>query len=247
MAEPASCPSGANNEALQAEIVRLNKVVRSLMDRVERATSLQGSDFNLFQTTILLEEQVRRRTDELESALREVRALQARMREQAIHDPLTGLYNRRYLDEMFGREIERAKRYKQPVSVVMGDVDHFKSVNDTRGHLAGDEVLKTFGELLRQHCRGSDIGCRYGGEEFLLILPDMSRDEAYRCAERLRIAVASTPIACGGSVVQVTASFGMATFPEDGTTPAALLAAADAALYTAKDAGRDRVRRYVAG
>lgn len=243
MAEPATFPSSEDQRALRAEIVRLNKVVRALMNRVEHSASLQGSDFNLFQTTILLEEQVRRRTEELETALREVRALQAQLREQAIHDPLTGLYNRRYLDETLGRELVRAQRYGHPVGVIMGDIDHFKVVNDTYGHPAGDAVLRAFGGLLQHAARGSDICCRYGGEEFLLVLFDTAMEDAFRRAEQIRAMLAATPVTWETSVIQVTASFGVSTFPEHGQTGAALIAAADAALYAAKAGGRDQVRR----
>lgn len=226
---------------MRAEIVRLNKVVRALMNQVERNTGLQGSEFNLFQTTILLEEEVRRRTEELEKALHEVQALQTQLREQAIRDPLTGLYNRRYLDETLGRELIRAERLGHPLGVIMGDLDRFKAVNDRYGHPAGDEVLRVFGGLLQHAARGSDICCRYGGEEFLLALFDTALPDVLKRAEQLRAAFAATPVLCGTSAIRLTASFGVAVFPEHGRTGAALIAAADAALYVAKDAGRNRV------
>lgn len=246
MAKPASTVSGQSRgqdeRALRAEIVRLNKIIRALMNRVEHSTRMGGSDFDLFQTAIVLEEQVRRRTEELETALREVQALQARLREQAIRDPLTGLYNRRYLDETLDRELIRAERLGHPVSVIMGDIDRFKAVNDGHGHPAGDEVLRVFGGLLRHATRGSDIGCRYGGEEFLLILFDTAPADAFKRAEQLRTAIAATPITFEASVIHVTASFGVAAFPEHGRSSAALIAAADTALYAAKAGGRDQVR-----
>lgn len=244
MPEPV-LPASRNDERnLRAEIVRLNKIVRALMNRVEHNSSLQGSEFNLFQTTILLEEQVRRRTEELEKALHEVQVLQAQLREQAIHDPLTGLYNRRYLDETLGRELIRAERYGHPLGVIMGDLDRFKVVNDHYGHPAGDGVLRVFGGLLQHAARGSDICCRYGGEEFLLILIDTALPDALKRAEHLRAAIAALPVTCGTSAIHVTASFGVAVFPEHGKTGAALIAAADAALYAAKNAGRDQVKGY---
>lgn len=371
---PESGPSNAGPEvpALQGEIARLNKIVRALMDRAERSTSAQGSDFSLFQTAVMLEEQVRSRTAELEAALlrneeinralreseakfrgvvsqslvgiaitedgkfsysnakfnqifgysaneiktlepcdiaaetdrpmvagnirkqlsgevegihyvfcglrkdgaaidveahgssmeidgrralismvmdisertraeRAVRELQERLREQSTHDALTGLFNRRYLEETLGRELLSAERHGHPVSLIMGDLDHFKAVNDCHGHLAGDEVLRVFGALLKQHARGSDIYCRYGGEEFLLVLPLMAQDSAVERAEQLRAALAAAPICYGASPIEVTASFGIATFPGDGRTGDELIAAADNALYAAKEAGRNRV------
>jgi len=175
---------------------------------------------------------------------REVRALQARLREEAIRDPLTDLYNRRYMDETLLRELTRAKRNGRPISLILADLDHFKVVNDTHGHLSGDEVLRAFGELIKRSVRGSDIPCRFGGEEFLLILPDMAQPRAAERAEQLRVALAGTRIPCDGSVLQVTASFGVAAFPQHGETSAELMAAADSALYAAKAGGRDQVRTF---
>jgi PAS domain S-box-containing protein len=101
-------------------------------------------------------------------AEREMHKLQGQLREQAIHDPLTGLYNRRHLNEFFDRELKLAERHHHPISIVLGDLDHFKDVNDDYGHLAGDEILKVFGDLIKHSFRPSDISCRYGGEEFLI-------------------------------------------------------------------------------
>jgi diguanylate cyclase (GGDEF)-like protein/PAS domain S-box-containing protein len=169
----------------------------------------------------------------------EVLKLQEQLREQAQHDPLTGLYNRRYLEETMGREIIRAERYGQPIGVVICDLDYFKLVNDTYGHLVGDEVLRAFAELLRTHSRGSDIVCRFGGEEFLLLLFDTPPDIAYQRAEELRASLAAQQI--GKSVIRVTASFGVASYPVDGKTQDELISAVDAAMYQAKKTGRNRV------
>jgi diguanylate cyclase (GGDEF)-like protein/PAS domain S-box-containing protein len=371
---PETPPAAARDAPdLGAEIARLNKIIRALMNRAERSTNVQGTDFGLFQTAVMLEEQVRGRTVELETALhdnekinralreseakfhgvvnqslvgiaiveegkftytnpkfseifgysadevlalgpvdtaiesdrplvaenvrkrlsgevervdflfrglrkngdvidveihgsvmeiggkpalislvmdvtertraeRELRALQERLREQSIHDSLTGLYNRRYLEETLGRELILAERDRHPVSVIMGDLDHFKEVNDRYGHLAGDEVLRVFGALMKRHARGSDIYCRYGGEEFLLVLPRMAEEIAIERAEQLRSAMAAAPVVYGASPIAVTASFGVAIFPRDGRTGDELIAAADAALYAAKAAGRNRIR-----
>jgi diguanylate cyclase (GGDEF)-like protein/PAS domain S-box-containing protein len=366
-------PSPTHNESdLQAEIVRLNKIVQALVDRAERGASVAASDFNLFQTAVMLEEQVRDRTAELEAALREnektnralrdsenkfhsiasqsmvgigiiedgkfsyvnprlaemfgygaeegltldplgvvvdgdrplvaegmrrrlsgeeerghyvfgglrrdgsvidveifstrmeiggkpavlsmmmditeririenvLRNLQDKLRDESIHDPLTGLYNRRYFEEAFQRELTLSQREGHPVSVIMGDLDHFKETNDRHGHLAGDEVLRVFAELMRRHARGTDLCCRYGGEEFLLVLPRMASANAVARAEELRSAIASTRVVANDVPIEVTASFGVATLPRDGRTRDQLLAAADAAMYAAKAAGRNRV------
>jgi diguanylate cyclase (GGDEF)-like protein/PAS domain S-box-containing protein len=175
---------------------------------------------------------------------REVQALQEKLREQATHDALTGLYNRRYLEESLGRELILAERNGHPVSVIMGDLDNFKAINDRYGHLGGDEILRTFGDLLKRQVRGSDIYCRYGGEEFLLVLPQMSGENAVERAEQLRTAIAAAPVSYGASAIKVTASFGVATFPHDGRTGDELIAAADRALYAAKSTGRNRVNKH---
>jgi diguanylate cyclase (GGDEF)-like protein/PAS domain S-box-containing protein len=171
----------------------------------------------------------------------EVQKLQEQLREQAIRDPLTGLYNRRYLDETIKRELARAARNNQPVAIIMCDLDHFKLVNDTHGHLAGDEVLRVFAVLLKKHARGSDIVCRFGGEEFVMFLPEMPPDIAYQRAEQLRTELAAKRITLGAAVIQLTASFGVAAFPENGKTMDSLIGAVDAAMYQAKESGRNRV------
>jgi diguanylate cyclase (GGDEF)-like protein/PAS domain S-box-containing protein len=357
---------------LKSEIARLNKMIQVLMDRAERSTHAQGSDFSLFQTTVMLEEQVHHRTSALEAALREIEAvnralqeseamfrglvsqslvgiviikngkftysntkfdeifgysadevrdlgpldvviendrplvaenmrkrlsgevdrveyvfrglrkngavvdievhsnvmeiagtrvmigmiidvteraraarevqvLQERLREQSTHDSLTGLYNRRYLDEIIGQELISAGNRNYPVSVIMSDLDHFKAVNDRYGHAAGDEALRIMGRLMTMHARAGDICCRYGGEEFLLVLPGVAKDIALERAERLRSAISATSIPHDASQIQMTASFGIATFPGDGQNGDELISAADRALYAAKAAGRNRI------
>jgi diguanylate cyclase (GGDEF)-like protein/PAS domain S-box-containing protein len=360
-------PARANSE-----IARLNKIIRVLMDRTERSMSAQGSDFGLFQTTIMLEQQVRLRTAELSAALlenerinrslsaseakfrrvveqslvgiatiedgqftysnakfdeifgyganevrdlspidvvaesdrdlvaeairkrlggevdevayffqglrkdgalvdiechgsamdllgrrvlvtvvsditertcaeRKVRALQEQLQDQANHDALTGLCNRRYLEESLARELACATRMHDPVSIILGDLDKFKSVNDRYGHLAGDEVLRSIGELMTRQTRGTDITCRYGGEEFLVVLPGMAQETAIGRAELLRREIAVARVRYHTTEIALTASFGIATFPRHGTTVDELIAAADDAMYAAKAAGRNRV------
>jgi diguanylate cyclase (GGDEF)-like protein/PAS domain S-box-containing protein len=174
-------------------------------------------------------------------AERQLKAMHEQLREQSIHDGLTGLYNRHYLDDFLDRELILARRSGYPISAIMADLDHFKNVNDRHGHLAGDEILRVFSNLMKQHARGSDMCSRYGGEEFLMVLPRMAQDVALARAEQLRSVLADVRIEFGGTSIAVTASFGVATFPQNGRTADELVAAADAALYAAKAAGRNRV------
>ena len=357
------------------EIARLQEIIRALMDRAERSTLAQGSDFGAFQTTVMLEKQVRLRTAELEAAMRdnesitralreseakfrslvdqsligivlvedgkfvysnkrfgamfgysdheireltpidmavesdraviaenmrkrmsgevavleypfrglrrdrslidvechssvlrigrrtllvsllmdvtlrkqaqrEVLALQDQLREQSLHDPLTGLGNRRYLDELFDRELTLANRAGHPITVIMVDLDHFKGVNDSYGHLAGDEVLRRFASLMRRNSRSTDICCRYGGEEFLLVLPGVPQAVGVERAEKLRQVIEATPVRHDSSLIAVTSSFGVASFPQDGRTADDVIAAADSALYAAKTGGRNQVAAF---
>ena len=164
------------------------------------------------------------------------------LQEQAITDPLTGLHNTRYLRELLPGELLRAKRKGSPLAVIMIDVDHFKRVNDSLGHDAGDGVLKELGALFKQSIRGSDIACRYGGEEFAIILADATSESARRKAEDIRAAVKRLKLSHGGKPIgDVTVSLGVALFPYHADQTTTLLRRADEALYQAKGAGRDRV------
>ena len=164
------------------------------------------------------------------------------LRNQSIRDPLTGLFNRRYMEETLERELRRARRGSRSMGVLMIDLDRFKQLNDTAGHEAGDAFLRDLGELLQRSLRREDIPCRHGGEEFVVVLPDASLDDARRRAEQLRegIKMLRTPYK-GGIVGPLSASIGVAAFPEHGSTAEALVRAADTALYRAKREGRDRV------
>lgn len=162
------------------------------------------------------------------------------LREEAIRDPLTNLYNRRFLHDYLSRELVRAKRERIRVAVIMIDLDHFKRVNDTAGHSAGDDVLVQVAALLKRHIRGSDIACRFGGEEFTLVLPNATLQSARNRAEAIRLAVREE----SGYLMGVTASLGVAIFPDAGEEPGALLRSADQALYQAKRRGRDQVRIF---
>jgi diguanylate cyclase (GGDEF)-like protein/PAS domain S-box-containing protein len=366
-------PSGTE-DALRAEIARLNKIIQVLMNRAERNTGTSRSDFDLFQTSVMLEQQILKRTQELDISLRElekvnralresenkfhsvldqslvgitmvmdgqfryanlkfaeiigysvdeilqlrpmditsandrrlvlnamrlglggnssqkcfvinaqrkdgriitveisasspisingkpawiwvcaditerlksereIHALQDKLREQAIRDPLTGLYNRLYLNESLNNELSLASQKGYCVSVIMIDIDHFKVINDDYGHLAGDEALKVFGALMLKNTRDTDVCCRFGGEEFFLVLSRVSANSAYALAEQLCGLVAQTPVKFDGELIFMTASFGVASYPEHANSGKALMLEADKAMYAAKDGGRNQVK-----
>jgi len=179
--------------------------------------------------------------EQLALALANLR-LQETLRTQSIRDPLTGLFNRRYLEVSLERELMRAGRRGQPLAVLMLDIDHFKRFNDSHGHDAGDAVLSRFAEVLKRSIRNEDIACRYGGEEFTIVLLEADRDVALKRAEQICAAVASMSIEHRREQLpHVTTSIGCALFPQDGRSGEDLLRRADAALYRAKSLGRDRV------
>ena len=168
--------------------------------------------------------------------------LRETLRDQSIRDPLTGLFNRRFMQESLDRELQRAKRKKRPLAVVFIDLDHFKRFNDTFGHAAGDLILRTMGELFLRHFRGDDVICRYGGEEFAIILPESSAKDAAKRANLLRIEASKISMRHLGQVLDsVTLSIGVAAFPEHGSTTEQILRMADQSLYQSKTEGRDRV------
>jgi diguanylate cyclase (GGDEF)-like protein len=161
---------------------------------------------------------------------------------QSVRDPLTGLFNRRYMEESLERELRRAVRKNASLGILMIDVDHFKSLNDTFGHEAGDAVLRSLGMLLQNHFRAEDIVCRYGGEEFTVILPDTGKEAARQRSSELCQAVKQMLVQHRGMPLRsISLSIGVAIFREHGTTAASLIGAADSALYMAKQQGRDQV------
>lgn len=167
--------------------------------------------------------------------------LRKKLETQSIQDPLTGLYNRRYLEEALGREIQRAMRHKRPLGILMMDIDRFKDFNDHYGHVAGDEVLRKLSEYLRDHVRADDIACRYGGEEFLIIFSEMTAKDSYQRAEELRKGIAELRIVHGDRLLSVHVSGGVAAYPEHGNNPESIIQAADLAMLRAKREGRNRV------
>ncbi len=167
---------------------------------------------------------------------------EARLRELSVRDHLTQLFNRRYLEETLEREIRRSLRAHYTIGVILFDLDQFKQVNDTWGHAAGDLLLKHIGRLSLEHIRGGDIACRYGGDEFVLVLPEASRNATRQRAEVLRQAVRDVRLEYGGQPVgTITISVGIGMYPQHGAHGDELLRSADEALYRAKQAGRDAV------
>jgi diguanylate cyclase (GGDEF)-like protein/PAS domain S-box-containing protein len=190
------------------------------------------------------EEKTRQANEQLKIKLEEIQALEAELREQALRDSLTGLYNRRFLNETLERELARAVREGYPVSFVMMDIDHFKKINDTFGHLAGDLVIQNLTSQLKENTRAGDIACRYGGEEFLMVLPNTSIEATLQAAERWRQDFEESKVTFFETEIRATLSLGIATFPVNGTSSREVLAAADKALYRAKAVGRNSVVVY---
>jgi diguanylate cyclase (GGDEF)-like protein/PAS domain S-box-containing protein len=168
--------------------------------------------------------------------------LREALRTQSVRDALTGLYNRRYLEEVLEREVRRAARAGQSLGLIMIDLDHFKTFNDAYGHEAGDAVLRETGLILAKGIRAEDFVCRFGGEEFVVLLPTADLENTHTRAERLRLKMRELSVLHQGkSMGMLTISAGVAAFPQHGTSPRELMAAADAALYEAKRGGRDQV------
>jgi diguanylate cyclase (GGDEF)-like protein len=193
----------------------------------------------------------RRARTELETANRllhqqveEITELQTRLKQQAIRDGLTGLFNRRYLDETLPRELARAKRDGYALALIMVDIDHFKQVNDTYGHPGGDAVIRHLGQLLLSGAREGDVVCRYGGEEFVVALPHMDLAAAMVRAEAWRCGAEAQTVAHGELAIRYTLSAGVAGFPTHAGEFDALLECADRALYRSKQGGRNRVTPF---
>jgi diguanylate cyclase (GGDEF)-like protein len=184
----------------------------------------------------------RRQIEQIERQRNKMLQDEERLRELSVRDSLTGLYNRRYMDETLRREIELALRTGSRLGLVMIDVDEFKSVNDTFGHALGDLVLCEIAARLRENTRRTDIACRFGGDEFVLILPDCSLNGCIMRAEAICTAVGNTAFICEGVCIgNVGLSIGAAALPEDGWTAEDIMKAADGAMYTAKSEGKNRV------
>ncbi len=177
----------------------------------------------------------------LKQSMEEIQAINSQLRVMTVTDPLTGMYNRRYIVDHLDRELKQSKRTNQPLSIIMADLDNFKNYNDRFGHIAGDEALKELGGLLAYSIRETDVVARYGGEEFLIFLNHTDKAGAIKAAEKLRLAVGERIFDLRGEKTRITISLGVSSSPEDGTSFDELVEAADKALYDAKDKGRNRV------
>ena len=178
-------------------------------------------------------------TEVFNGMVKRLRESRRELERLSITDPLTGLYNRRYLMETLANEVRRSHRLEHPCALLMADVDHFKQYNDGYGHLAGDEALTRVATILKEATRDVDCAARYGGEEFVVLMPETEAAGATEAAERIRARLAEDPLVGG----KLTVSIGLAQFPDDADAAEALLGVADAALYQAKRKGRDRVQR----
>jgi diguanylate cyclase (GGDEF)-like protein len=212
-------------------IYSLNQVTKDALARAEAELGRRK----------VIEEALNFANHKLSQRVEEVEHLQQELQEQALRDSLTGLYNRRYLNDAIDRELVRAKRDLSSLSFLMIDVDHFKKVNDTHGHHIGDQILVQLADILTKHARGSDIVCRFGGEEFLLLLPGTNADFARGRAEEIRQKAEVHLGRLEGHVVQVTLSIGIAVYPDHGQERDDVIRKADDALYKSKHEGRNRV------
>jgi len=205
----------------------------------EDITERKKSESNFMQINMELEQRVQARTaqleetiDKLQQALYEAEILRLELSEQAIRDPLTGLFNRRFMEESMNKELARARRGNTNLGVIMLDIDKFKLLNDAHGHEAGDAALRGVARLLLDNVRAGDVACRFGGDEFIILMPGASLDAVIRKARQLDLQLKTEGVEC---------STGVSTYPDHGSTVAALLKSADAALYRAKAAGGARV------
>jgi diguanylate cyclase (GGDEF)-like protein/PAS domain S-box-containing protein len=209
----------------------------------ERMQTFANQTATAFANSRLVEE-LQRANARLYAQLSEIQALQNELREQAIRDPLTSVFNRRYLQETLDREIARVHRVSQPVGIMIMDIDRFKLINDTYGHKAGDLILQALGELLKKNIRREDIACRYGGEEFVVVMPGASLHTAQERAKIIRARIETLRVTYENSNIHVTVSLGVAAYPQHGATGEDVLIRADRALYRAKQEGRNRVVVY---
>ena len=240
------CHSQEDKEVLvtlcRQPLVHINLRIRQLQDKrhqtIGKLIILRDVSAE-YQTKIALH----KANQFLASRLREIEALRDQLKEQAVRDALTGLFNRRYFEEMMQVELVKAKRNNSHLAVILIDIDHFKHVNDTYGHQAGDCALQAFANLIKANIRSSDIACRYGGEEFIIALPGLSLEGAYQRAEKLRCAFKATTIQFKEHAIQATISSGVGSIPEYVGSQDSLISQVDKALYLAKRNGRDRTQK----
>jgi diguanylate cyclase (GGDEF)-like protein/PAS domain S-box-containing protein len=216
----------------------------SVLEQFAQLAAVALDNAQLFRLEQERADELHQANERLQAQIVRIEALQAQLREQAIRDYLTGLFNRRYLAETLDRELAQAIRDRAALSVVLMDIDHFKKINDTYGHRAGDMTLQALGNLLHAQTRHGDIACRYGGEEFVVVMPGASAEGAYRRAEAWRQSFEAEPIAVGAQTIHTTLSLGIAAYPAHSHLAEELLRLADQALYLAKSEGRNRTVVY---
>lgn len=217
-----------------------------IMPLCDRRQQYSGRLLVLRDITLLKDTEIelRRANGTLQDRIGQIESLQAQLQEQAIRDPLTGLYTRRYLEGVLEQELSQSAQTERAVSLLMLDIDLFKHFNDSHGHLAGDALLQALGDLLKRSTRAGDTACRYGGEEFVVIMPGATLPKAVATGERLRLALEETTVAYRGAILRTTLSVGVATSPTHATNGYDLLHCADQAMYAAKQGGRNRVAVY---
>jgi diguanylate cyclase (GGDEF)-like protein/PAS domain S-box-containing protein len=211
-----------------------------IFDEQAKYLGIRGNNRDITQRK-LAEAALEQANNRLNVQLNLVNVLKDQLQEQAMHDPLTKLYNRHYLNESMPRELIRAERENTCIGVLIADIDHFKRINDTAGHQTGDEFLKAVANLFMNNARGSDIACRHGGEEFLLILPGATAETALKRAEEIRQKCEQISILYKGLHLQVTISIGLAIYPQHGKVMSELMTKADRAMYHSKHIGRNQV------
>jgi diguanylate cyclase (GGDEF)-like protein len=235
---------GEFSAAFNSMVEKLAESRAELDNRAQELVRQRRAALNLMLDAQAAHAEVEAANQQLQAQIIEINLLQEKLREQAIRDPLTGCFNRRYLIETLEREFARALRDDYPISLLMIDIDHFKSINDTYGHKTGDEVLRLIGGILRGITRQSDIAARYGGEEFVLVLPNMALSTALQRAEEIRETFPRSCTSCVEKSYTLSLSIGAAVYPTHGKIYEEILDHADQALYTAKNSGRNRVVCY---
>lgn len=233
-----------NAVARTAEFVSASRQWQEMEGRRDEVGLLMGSFSRMLATIETQSAEINAFAARLDGAYKELETTNSRLKEFSFKDEVTGLYNRRFFSVRLEEEVSRCRRFNHPVSVVLMDLDEYKVINDELGHGMGDETLRTVANLLLKHSRGINVICRYGGDEFAVLLVETSKAGARLYADRIRQVLATHPFSHGR---RVTASFGVASLPEDATpTAEELIRAADDALYAAKRAGKNRVEGYEA-
>ena len=234
----------ASAVARTAEFISASKHFEGVDGRRDEVGLLMSSFSRMLTTIEAQSAEINAFAARLDSAYKELELTNSRLKEFSFKDEVTGLYNRRFFSVRLEEEVSRCRRFNHPVSVVLLDLDDYKTINDDLGHVAGDETLREVAQILLKHSRGINVICRYGGDEFAVLLVETSKAGARLYADRIRQVLATHPFSHGR---RVTASFGVASLPED-VAPATeeLIRAADEALYAAKRGGKNRVEGYEA-